>query len=91
MHSVIKSITQDIEDRSRGLRGDYLAMTDQMSSEPIDRKRLSCGNLAHGFAACGQDDKDTIKLMEAANIGIVTAFNDMLSAHQPYRDYPDRI
>ena len=91
MHSVIKSITQDIEDRSRGLRGDYLAMTDQMSSEPIDRKRLSCGNLAHGFAACGQDDKDTIKLMEAANIGIVTAFNDMLSAHQPYGDYPDRI
>ena len=55
------------------------------------RGKLSCGNLAHGFAACGTGDKDSLKLMQAANIAIVTAYNDMLSAHQPYGDYPEKI
>ncbi len=91
MHSVISAITDSIEERSRDLRDDYTAMIDQMAAQPIDRKQLSCGNLAHGFAACGESDKDTIKLMDAANIGIVTAYNDMLSAHQPYGDYPEKI
>src|SRR5690606_5229711 len=55
------------------------------------RRKLSCGNLAHGFAACDEVDKNRIRMMEAANIAIVTAYNDMLSAHQPYRDYPEKI
>ena len=55
------------------------------------RRKLSCGNLAHAFAACQEEDKDRIRLMNAANIGIVTAYNDMLSAHQPFVDYPQRI
>lgn len=91
MHPEITRITTDIETRSRQLRQDYLAMIDDMGSTPVDRKQLSCGNLAHGFAACSGDDKSIIKLMNAANVGIVTAFNDMLSAHQPYADYPEKI
>jgi len=91
MHKVIEDVTREIEARSGQTRGDYRAMIDQMSDNPVDRKRLSCGNLAHGFAACEAGDKSTIKMMDAANIGIVTAFNDMLSAHQPYGSYPEKI
>jgi phosphogluconate dehydratase len=56
-----------------------------------ERGKLSCGNLAHGFAACGEGDKDSLRMMEAGNMAIVTAYNDMLSAHQPYAVYPDKI
>ena len=91
MHPVIEKVTRDIVERSRQSRDDYLSMIDVMGSSPVDRKRLSCGNLAHGFAACSQEEKSVIKLMDAANIGIVTAYNDMLSAHHPYADYPERI
>lgn len=91
MHPEIARVTQEIESRSQNGRRDYLDMVDEMASNPIDRKKLSCGNLAHGFAACSQDDKDTITLMESANVGIVTAFNDMLSAHQPYETYPEAL
>ena len=52
------------------------------------RKTLSCGNLAHGFAACGQANKDTLRFMNKANVAIVSAYNDMLSAHQPYETFP---
>jgi phosphogluconate dehydratase len=52
---------------------------------------LSCSNLAHGFAACGQEDKDTLKLMNKANVAIVSAYNDMLSAHQPFERFPEVI
>ena len=91
MHPEIARITNDIEARSRRLRDGYLAMIDDMGANPVDRTQLSCGNLAHGFAACSDDEKSVIKLMNAANIGIVTAYNDMLSAHQPYADYPEQI
>ena len=91
MQPEITRVTAEIEARSRQPRDDYLAMVDEMGANPVDRKRLSCGNLAHGFAACSGEEKSLIKLMNAANVGIVTAYNDMLSAHQPYADYPDRI
>ena len=91
MHPDIQRVTADIETRSRPLRDGYLRMIDDMGRQPVDRQQLSCGNLAHGFAACSGSDKSTIKLMNAANIGIVTAYNDMLSAHAPYADYPDII
>jgi len=91
MHTEISRVTQDIIDRSQQQRGRYLDMVDSMADNPIDRRQLSCGNLAHGFAACDQEDKNVIRLMESANIGIVTAFNDMLSAHQPYENYPEKI
>ena len=62
-----------------------------MRSQGPSRGTLSCSNLAHGFAACGEGDKQTLKLTEAANIGIVNAYNDMLSAHQPLETYPALI
>ncbi|MBO7942695.1 dihydroxy-acid dehydratase, partial [Streptomyces sp. S9] len=55
------------------------------------RKRLSCGNLAHGFAACSTGDKQALRSGAAPNLGIVTSFNDMLSAHQPLERFPDLI
>ena len=88
---IIAKVTADIEQRSRHLRGEYLTMVDSMAAQAPGREQLSCGNLAHGFAACNETDKSAIKLMEAAHVGIVTAFNDMLSAHQPYETYPDQI
>lgn len=91
LHPTIVAVTNRIEERSRGPRQAYHAMVESMAEQPPGREQLSCGNLAHGFAACGQDDKSRIKLMDAAHVGIVTAFNDMLSAHQPYEDYPERI
>ncbi|MEL0087932.1 MAG: dihydroxy-acid dehydratase, partial [Halieaceae bacterium] len=91
MHPVIDKVTRDIQHRSEAPRDSYLAMIEEMASNPSDRGQLSCGNLAHGFAACEPSDKSVIKLMDAANVGIVTAFNDMLSAHQPYEAYPELI
>ena len=91
MHADILRVTRAIEERSKDLRDDYLSDVDAMRLGAPDRKQLSCGNLAHGMAACSSDDKSVIKLMDEANIGIVTAHNDMLSAHEPYKDYPERI
>jgi phosphogluconate dehydratase len=91
MHAEILRVTHAITERSKDLRDDYLNNVDSMRTGAPDRKQLSCGNLAHGMAACSGDDKSVIKLMDAANIGIVTAYNDMLSAHAPYETYPARI
>ncbi len=57
----------------------------------VNRAHLSCGNLAHGFAACGVDDKKLLSEGIEPNIGIITAYNDMLSAHKTYEDYPKII
>jgi len=87
----IAEVTDRIIERSRDLRADYLDQVQQDRQDKPVRGQLSCGNLAHGFAACSAQDKDSLKLMEAANIAIVTAYNDMLSAHHPYADYPEKI
>ena len=91
MHSEVTRITRDIAARSRTLRDQYRRDMDLMAAEPVHRSQLSCGNLAHGVASCGSDDKSVIKMMDSANIGIVTAYNDMLSAHAPYAGYPEKI
>ena len=91
MHPQVLRITQEIASRSRALRSDYLREIELMTSQPLDRRQLSCGNLAHGVAACSGGDKEVLKLMESANVGIVTAYNDMLSAHAPYAGYPEKI
>jgi len=91
IHSTVAAVTADIQRRSRDSRDDYLRLIAGAGQVQPQRSRLSCSNLAHGFAACDALDKDRIRLLDAANIGIVTAFNDMLSAHQPYADYPQRI
>ena len=91
MHPTIVSDTKRIEKRSQKSRQRCLAMIVAMHRKPPGREQLRCGDLAHGFAACHHDDKDKIRLMDSVHIGIVTAFNDILSADQPYEDYPRQI
>ncbi|MCL1077531.1 phosphogluconate dehydratase [Parashewanella spongiae] len=91
MHSVVQSVTDRIIKRSKESRSRYLSALKEAQLNGVHRSSLSCGNLAHGFAACNQDDKSALQQFSKANIGIVTAFNDMLSAHQPYGDYPDKL
>ena len=91
MNPEVLRVTHDIATRSRTLRHQYRRDIDEMASQPVHRSQLSCGNLAHGVAACGEEDKSVIKLMDSANVGIVTAYNDMLSAHAPYAGYPEQI
>ncbi|WP_434937598.1 phosphogluconate dehydratase [Shewanella sp. HL-SH8] len=88
MHSVVQSVTDRIIERSKNSRKGYLAALEDAKAKGVHRSALSCGNLAHGFAACKPADKDALRQLTKANIGIVTSFNDMLSAHQPYEDYP---
>jgi len=91
MNPTVEKITQRIIDRSVKTRADYLARCEEMRDNGPQRGALGCSNLAHGFAACSSDDKDTMRLENAANIGIVSAYNDMLSAHQPFAEYPEVI
>lgn len=85
----VKDIAGRIEERSKDARAAYLEKCEAMASKPR-RDGLSCGNLAHGFAAADAGDKLRIRT-GGKNIGIVTAYNDMLSAHAPYKDFPDLI
>lgn len=91
MHPTVIAVTERIARRSLDLRADYLKQIRDNADNKPQRTELSCGNLAHGFAACEEGDKNRIRLMNAANIGIVTAYNDMLSAHQPYAEYPEKL
>jgi phosphogluconate dehydratase len=88
MNKRILEITQQIIDRSKDTRANYLAKIDNESSQTVHRASLSCGNLAHGFAACGKEDKQTLTGISHSDVAIVSAYNDMLSAHQPYETYP---
>lgn len=91
MNKTIQAVTDRIIERSRATREAYLAKIDREKSETVHRAHLSCGNLAHGFAACGKSDKSVLKQLNHSNIAIVSAYNDMLSAHQPYETYPPII
>ncbi len=86
----IGAVTARIIERSKPGRRRYVDLIAAEAKRGIDRRRLSCGNFAHGFAASGED-KPAIRSMRAPNIGIVTSYNDMLSAHQPYGRYPEQI
>ncbi|WP_395330533.1 phosphogluconate dehydratase [Novosphingobium sp. BL-8H] len=87
---VVARVTDRIIERSKPTRARYLAMVDREAGRHSDRSFLSCSNLAHGFAASGED-KPAIATGKAINVGIVTAYNDMLSAHQPYGRYPEQM
>lgn len=87
----ISSVTQRIVERSKAGRAAYLDRLDGAASAGPKRSRLSCGNLAHGFAACHSGDKTDLAGDTVPNLGIITAYNDMLSAHQPFQTYPDQI
>ena len=86
----IGKVTDRIIERSKPSRRRYLQLMADEAERGISRPRLSCGNFAHGFAAAG-DDKQAIKTMSGPNLAIVTSYNDMLSAHQPYGRFPEQM
>ena len=90
LDSRISAVTDRIIERSGPSRGRYLQLMADEAERGISRPRLSCGNFAHGFAAAGED-KQAIKTLSGPNLAIVTAYNDMLSAHQPYGRYPEQM
>jgi phosphogluconate dehydratase len=87
----ILDVTGRLIERSRPTRERYLEQVDRWSARGPHRSALSCSNLAHGFAACSPAEKTGLTGDTIANVGIITAYNDMLSAHQPYKDFPDLI
>ena len=91
IHPEIAKITERIAQRSLSSRQAYLSQIDEAYSAGVHRSTLNCGNLAHGFAACNQHDKSALAADIVPNLGIITAYNDMLSAHQVYEDYPKAI
>lgn len=91
MNSTIQNVTNRIIARSADTRAAYLEKIRAARKQGPLRGELSCGNLAHGFAACNQAEKNELKSFTKANIAIVSAYNDMLSAHEPYKTYPDII
>ncbi|PZW83539.1 6-phosphogluconate dehydratase [Pseudomonas sp. 2848] len=91
MHPRILEVTERLIARSRRTRERYLELIRGAASDEPMRAQLQCANFAHGVAGCGGDDKQTLRLMDAANVAIVSAYNDMLSAHQPYQHFPEQI
>ncbi|MEP0518918.1 MAG: phosphogluconate dehydratase [Hyphomicrobiales bacterium] len=87
----IAEVTERLIERSRPTRSAYLDRIRKAGAEGPTRTQLSCGNLAHGFAACSPHDKEALAGDRMANIGIITSYNDMLSAHQPFETFPNLI
>lgn len=87
----VERITERIVNRSRDVRAAYMDRVRRARDAGPRRAVLSCGNLAHAIAACPAQDKTALATGAAGNIGIVTAYNDMLSAHQPFERFPDII
>ncbi|MEO1639331.1 MAG: phosphogluconate dehydratase [Pseudomonadota bacterium] len=90
LHPKIAEVTDRIRERSAGPRAKYMETMKNAAAEGPRRAHLSCGNQAHAYAAMG-GDKDALVDARASNIGIITAYNDMLSAHQPFETFPDII
>ena len=91
IHPQVRAVTERIRERSATGRGDYLQRMDEARRRGTARAGLSCTNLAHGFAASDPGDKEALKQMRWPNVAIVSAYNDMLSAHQPLERYPALI
>ena len=91
MNTVIERVTTRIQERSEHSRRKYLESILKAAGDGPTRSTLSCSNLAHGMAACGQAEKESLAGTVTPNIGIVSAYNDMLSAHQPFEHYPAQI
>jgi len=91
MKTQIADITARIRERSRPQREAYLRRTRAAAVKPRGADRMGCANVAHAFAALPGSDKFRVVAEKAPNIGIITAYNDLLSAHQPYESYPALI
>src|ERR1700760_2857313 len=88
LHPRIAEVTERIRERSWAERDDYLARMSAATEKGTTRTRLSCTNLAHGFASAEPGDKEAIKKLRWPNLAIINSYNDMLSAHQPLERYP---
>ncbi|VAW19657.1 Phosphogluconate dehydratase [hydrothermal vent metagenome] len=91
LNNIIDQVTRTIIARSRNSRARYLERMARQRQNGVERSVMSCGNLAHGFAACSPSDKAALAGGRALNLGIITSYNDMLSAHQPYQAFPEII
>lgn len=91
INATVEAVTARIRNRSEKHRRNYLDGLQRSLDAYPPRRTLSCGNLAHAFAACNSSEKSAIAGMLSPNLGMVTAYNDMLSAHQPLKLYPDII
>ncbi len=90
-HTTVREVTERIRERSRKTRGLYLQRMAEIAKRDRGSDRMGCANVAHAVAGIPASDKLKIVVERAPNIGIVTAYNDMLSAHQPYQGYPDIV
>ena len=91
LHPTLTRVTRRITERSAVPRQAYLARIDRLVGRPPGSDRMGCANVAHAFAALPPNDKFRVVVQKAPNLGVVTAYNDMLSAHQPYESYPALI
>ncbi|SDJ85737.1 phosphogluconate dehydratase [Microbulbifer yueqingensis] len=91
VHSKVQSVTERIIERSEQTRAEYLDQIEKAHIEGRAASHLGCGNLAHAIAASSQEEKNLIASGRGPNLAIVTAYNDMLSAHQPYGTYPELL
>ena len=91
LHPAVEAVTRRIRERSAPSRSAYLAQLDAAAARKPGTERMGCANVAHAFAALPGADKFKVVAEKAPNIGIVTAYNDLLSAHAPLQHYPDLI
>lgn len=91
MNNSIIKVTERIKERSKSSREKYLSDMAKSHQEGVSRKGMSCGNLAHASAGCGTHEKNELHGDTTPNIGIITAYNDMLSAHKPFEHFPQQI
>jgi phosphogluconate dehydratase len=88
LHSVIKSVRERIENRSSVMRAAYL---NSLPTKPADRSQMGCANLAHTTAVLPKADRKIIAMSKAPHLGVISAYNDMLSAHHPFANYPELL
>ena len=91
MHAPIENVTRRIIERSKPHREAYLRRTQENRGKGVFRDSLECSNLAHDLAACGQSCRQALMRDDVPNIAIITAYNDLVSAHEPYRTYPELL
>jgi phosphogluconate dehydratase len=91
MNNSITKVTERIKERSKSSREKYLSDMAKSHQEGVSRQGMSCGNLAHASAGCGTHEKNELHGDITPNIGIITAYNDMLSAHKPFEHFPQQI
>ncbi|WP_428023523.1 phosphogluconate dehydratase [Arcobacter sp.] len=91
MNEIIQNVTNNIIKRSKETRKAYLLMIEESKQKGRSKKAMGCSNLAHTIAPMSESEKELLMDMEVPNIGIISAYNDMLSAHEPYKEYPDII